>query len=265
MYNINWNTAVSRSMHEAIKMFDAVPMSNDIAPEYRIASYFIRASLLHTALEQGMKFLHSIKYPQEKHQKTHTLEEVYKSLPQEDQRSLDNAFADAVKFYGFRPWQSEQTHLANLNIYLATTAQSKRFAQYRYWAVEKEKSWLSEPLSDLVISRELIRFIADQLTDFGMAKGGPFTVSQLVEHTIAGSLNMQRYKPFPKRLQEDYDGWKTDDDALMEWLKHQNSFLAAIKRAYEHRFEIINEQASTVLRNVYCSTCWVVNHAKGAL
>lgn len=251
MNTIDWKIAVSRSMEEAIEMFDAVPMRNDATLEYQAASYSIRASLLHTALEQGMKFLYRIKHPQKNHPKTHTLDEVYKSLPQDDQQSLDKAFADAVKFYGFRPWRDDQKHLANLDTYLTTTGQSERFETYRYWAVEEKKSWLSETLSDVIISRELIRFIADQISGFGKAKGGPFTVSQLVEYTITRSLNDRRIQLFPERVQNDYDGWKADDGTLIEWLKHQESFLSAMRYACENQFEILNEQASEVLRNVH--------------
>ena len=248
---INWDIAVPRPLQEAITMFDAAPMYEDLSKAYNVGSYCIRASLLHTALEQGMKAMRQRSFPKAKPCKGHALNEVYKATGQANQRLLEAAFTDAVKFYGFRPQQPDQAHLTDLRKYFAETGQEKRFQEYRYWAVEEKEAWLDEPLAVLRINRELVRFMADLLSKRESRIGGPFTVSQLVENKIKDALFRRRYQPLPQREQTDYDGWKADDDALTGWLSSHTSLLSAMRSAFEQRFAVVNEQASRVLRRVY--------------
>ena len=248
---LDWVTVAANALEEAIEMFDAVPMKNDLSPEYSIPSYAIRASMLHTALELGMKAILKQHHGSRAVPRTHELVKIYLQLPARLQQKLDNAFTDAVHFYGFRTERDDLTHLADLQTYLGATGGEGRFVAYRYWALESNKGWLAEPMAILCINREMARYIADKLTGFASAIGGPFTISQLVERNIAEALFRRRYQPLPQREQEDPEGWRTDDNALTEWLGSQDSLLSAMKSAFQLDFNIVNEQSADVLRRVH--------------
>ena len=250
-HQMDWTTAVARALEESIEMFDAVPMHNDLALEYSIPSYALRASMLHTALEQGMKEILRQHYGPTAIPHTHELKKVHQLLPERHRQELNNAFEDAVKFYGFRTERNDLKHLSDLKTYLRTTSNDERFKIYRYWAIEREEHWLAYPQADLLLSREIVRYIADKLTGFDKDIGGPFTVSQAVERKIEETLFRRCYQPLPQREQEDPDGWKADDDQLTEWLNGYSSCLTAIKYAFHSDFNVVNKQASDILRNVH--------------
>lgn len=259
---MDWTSGIAQTLVETLKMVDAVPLSNDLAPEYALASYAPKASMLHSALELGMKALnddfdHKC-YPSRKKcakckkYRIHGLAKVYTHITSPDVKNqLKAAFGDAVSFYGFQVERDKWQHLADLETYLAKTGDKDLFEVYRYWALEKKDDLLSKEIPILFLSREMVRFIADLLSDFGSGEGGPFPVSELVEQEIGEALSRGRSKSYIKRAQECPEEWEAEDDALTAWLQGHPSLRLAMKKAVERNFAALNSQANGVLSAVH--------------
>ena len=163
-------------------------------------------------------------------------------------------------FYGFPVGQDKWQHLADLKTCLAATGGKDLFAVYRYWALEKKDALLSREIPILFLSREMARFIADLLSDFGSGEGGPFPVSELVEQEIREALFRQRYQPLSSRAQECPEEWKADDDDLTAWLQGHLSLRLAMKDAVEHNFAALNSQANGILRVTHADLAEITDY-----
>lgn len=243
--NLDWTIAIAQALEETLKHFDAVPLSNDLALEYSLPSYTLKANMLHFALEEGMKeqiknFAH-----------THDLAKIYLQMPRAKQELLSTAFKDAVSFYGFRVERDEWNHLTDLETYFRVTGTGDLFEDFRYWALEKDVAWLSSQIPVLFLSREMVRFISDVLTGYGRGVGGPFTVSALVERGIYETLTRNRLNNHLRRYNEDLAGWTADDKVLGEWIQGHSSWLLVLKDAYKHNFDVVNDQGNAVLHSTY--------------
>ena len=259
---MDWTSGIAQTLVETLKMVDAVPLSNDLAPEYALASYAPKASMLHSALELGMKALNDNfdpaccpsmkKCTKCKKYLIHDLAKVYSHITSPDVKNqLKAAFGDAVSFYGFPVRRAKWQHLADLKTYLAATGGKDLFEVYRYWALEKKDDLLSKEIPILFLSREMVRFIADLLINFRSGEGGPFPVSELVEQEIREALGRGRSESYIKRAQECPEEWQEDDNSLIAWLQGRPSLRLAMKEAVEHNFDALNSQANGVLRAVH--------------
>ena len=243
MDDIKWGLAIARSLEEALTMYDAVPFTNDSAFEYSVPSYAIKASVLHTAMEQGIKCLIQISGAQPA--KTHDLAKVYQQLNQSIQDRLNDAFKDAVSFYGYRKDRADLQFLTSLPGYLSSTATPDRFTDYRYWALEQNDTWTNANLAHLPLNRELVRFLADEIKAFGRYIGRPCTLSQTIEREIERRIAYHLNRTLPQ------DEDQSPREQLIHWLHSHNSLLLAMKEAYRQQFHVVNYITSEVLRSAY--------------
>ena len=245
MLEPNWKQGVAQTLLETIKIIDNVPLNNDISPEFFTGSFAPRASLLHTALELGMKSLNKDFDQNLKEHRTHDLIKVYNQITNPETKTwLQEAFANAVAFYGFNPNQKQYAHLKNIKAYLEKTGKPDAFSQYRYWALEQKLEWLSRELIEttLILNREMARFIAHNLKNYGKSLGGPFYLSTMIEIEIE-----TRVLQNCAGTQEQADQWPV----LLNWAKQHPSWLEAMKDAYQQEFNLLNEYAGPVLRKAY--------------
>ena len=243
MDDIKWGHAIARSLEEALAMYDAVPFTNDIALEYSVPSYAIKASVLHTAMEQGIKCL--VQMSGAHPARTHHLPDVYQQLNQSNLDRLNDAFTDAVSFYGYRKDRADLHFLTSLPGYLNATATQDRFTDYRYWALEQNDTWTNANLALLPLNRELVRFLADEIKTFGRYIGRPCTLSQTIEREIDRRIAYHLNRTLP--LDED----QSPRGQLIHWLRSHNSLLLAMKEAYRQQFQVVNCMASEVLQSAY--------------
>ena len=247
---VDGRRSVANELYEAIQTFDAVPMSMDLAPEHWRPSYTKKAESLHSSLEKGMKWmcvdgeLTDCLHRKFRYEWRHDLPKIYRGLSKSNSKLrelLDGAFTDAVSFYQID--RKEWTYLCDLKIYLKKTGTEEMYQKFRYWHSDRESDLFDgRPLPDLLINREMVRFIYDVLDGYDNRyddhDGGPFFVSQLVEREIRNSLYQESYG---------------DNRILWQWVARHDSLLLAIKDAYEHDFDVLNEWSNTVLKGVYDS------------
>lgn len=243
--------SVTSTLNEAIKMFDAVPMSDDVVLSYGLASYTTRAALFHYALELGMKYMsHAYK-------NTHQLVKIYRGLSGSDRELLDKAFKDAVSFYGFKVARDEWKHMRDFDTYLAKTGDNNLFLDFRYWPLDGESGLFESRirLPDPIINREMVRFISDVIRGDGKVGEG-FFVSKLVDIEVQKSFHQKGYQDNGnlRRFNEDPEALEEDFQILRQWVVNEHdSLMLAIKDAYEHDFDVLNDWGNTVLRSVYTS------------
>ena len=225
--------SVANTLDDAIRMFDAVPMSNSLASEFWQPHYAARAVLFHYALELGMKCMSP------GYRNTHQLVKIYRGLRGSDKKMLNEAFMDAVSFYGLQVDCDEWMHMSKFDTYLDKTGDDILFQKIRYSPLEGVSDLFEKPLPDLLINREMVRFIYDVLTGYDNHDGGPFFVSQLVERSIRNSFYQEAHG---------------DNLILRQWvLNEHDSSLSAIKDAYEHGFDVLDDWSNTILKGVYNS------------
>ena len=194
---IDWRKAIVNSLRETVRLCDEVPLRDDFAIEFKVPHFALRASLLHFGMEQGMKAL--IKRDGMKYDRGHDLCRAYKALPLEMRQLLDGCFEDARDFYQIEIVE-QRVHLKSLEQYLLAIGSHKQFEDYRYWALEKADDWFANPVMELRITRELVRFIADELSDSGEVIGDPFFLSARLERSLKHC--------FPRRIPPH---WSEDD------------------------------------------------------
>ena len=257
--------SVANELYESIQTFDAVPMSMDLAPEFWRPSYTKKAEPLHSSLEKGMKWMGVDGEPSDRFIKEfekkfrrwrHDLVEIYRGLSDSDRELLDKAFNDAVSFYGIQTDRKGWKHFRCLKTYLEKTGTEKMYQKLRYWHSDVESDLFEKPTPDLLINREMVRFIYDVLTGHDNPDGGPFSVSQLVEREILESFIREGYvaNVNSQRYREDHQALEEDIRLLWQWaLNERDSLLLAIKDAYEHNFDVLNDWGNTVLKGVYVS------------
>ena len=219
---IDWQRAVATSLADIVRMYDAAPFTGDLAPEHGVPPFALRASLLHFGMEQGMKALVKRYKPDTSNKEMrdigHSLHRAYKALDPNARCSLDDCFEDARCFYEIKP-AGQWKHLKDLEQYLQAIGSEKQFEDYRYWALDKDEWFRHRPLMELRIARELVRFIGDDLGNFGRAIGGPFFLSErlerllqdcLMSHTIPinwGEDDIQQHYQDAFRLREKAGSW----------------------------------------------------------
>ena len=252
--------SVASTLNEAIGMVDAEPTINDFIAHLSLPTYTTRAILLHSALELGMKCLRvdgelTDSLIKKFHSWGHNLVKIYRGLSDSDRELLDKAFKDAVSFYGFQVNRDEWTHMSDFDTYLAETGDKGLFLNFRYWYFEGDSRLFGSPMPDLLINREMARFISDALTGRDNLDGGPFSVSRLVNYQISETLRhqLQLDNASMRRFNEDPQGYETDCLELFKWLREHSSLLLALKDAYVHNFDVLNEWNNTVLSSVYAS------------
>ena len=242
--------SVANTLDEAIRTFDAASITNDLALEFWMPSYSAQALSLHNALEKGMKYLSS------DYKRTHDLEAIYRRLSISKRESIDGAFGDAVSFFEVQIDREEWIHMRDCKIYLGITGDKDAYQKLRFWDLEGNSDLFEKPLPDLLINREMVRFIYDVIIGYDNREGGPFFVSQLVDQEILASFIREGYVANSKsqRSDEEPDALKEDIRMLWQWvLNEHDSLLLAIKDAYEHNFDVLNEWCNTVLKGVYDS------------
>ncbi len=227
-------------------MFDAVPMSDDVLLSHKLAAYTTRAALLHSSLEIGMKCMAPA------HKNTHQLVKIYRGLSKSDRELLDKAFKDAVSFYGFQVDRDEWTHMSDFDTYLTETGDKDLFLNLRYWALEGEPSLAHRRMPDLRINREMVRFISNVIRGNSKVGEGVF-VSQLVDIEIQKSFHQKRYMDNgnSRRFNKEREAWEDDNRILLQWASQHCSLLSALKYAYKHNFDVLNDWGNTVLFSVY--------------
>lgn len=250
----NKNLSVAKTLDEVIRVFDDVPMLNDLATEFWLSSYAVRASLFHYALELGMKCMSSYE------KKRHTLMDIYRAWPESerDMRDLlDSAFEDARASHGVQFDREGWMHLRDFESYLRGTGDGGLFQDLRYWPLDGESDLFERPspLPDLLISREMVRFMSDVLQSTDSQVGDELFVSQLVDQEIHASFHQEGYvdNGNSQRFNEEPEALEEDNRILRQWVARHDSLLLAIKDAYEHDFDVLNEWSNTVLKGVYDS------------
>ena len=243
------NLSVASTLDDAIRMFDAVPMSNDLAPEFWQPRYAARAVLFHYALELGMKCMSP------GYRNTHQLVKIYRGLRGSDKKMLNEAFMDAVSFYGLQVDCDEWMHMSKFDTYLDKTGDDILFQKIRYSPLEGVSDLFEKPLPDLLINREMVRFIHDVLTGYDNHDGGPFFVSQLVDAEVHRAFlrKVAKDNSNPQLSKEDSEAYKKNHQIFRQWVTRHDSLLLAIKDAYEHDFDVLNDWGNTVLKGVYDS------------
>lgn len=257
--------SVANTLNEAIGMVDAEPMSNDFLVHSSLPTYTMRAILLHSALELGMKCMCvdgdlSDRLLKEYNNKFkswgHDLVKIYRKLSDSDRELLDMAFKDAVSFYGLQVDRDEWTHMSDFETYLAKTGDKDLFLNFRYWYFEGDSRLFGGHMPDLTISREMARFISDVLNGYDNYDGSPVFVSKLVDIEVQKSFHQKGYQDNGnlRRFNEDPEALEEDFQILRQWVVNEHdSLMLAIKDAYEHDFDVLNDWSNTVLRSVYTS------------
>ena len=243
----NLRHSVTSTLNEAIKIFDAVPMSDDVLLSYKLAAYTTRAALFHSSLEIGMKCMSPA------HKNTHQLVKIYRGLSKSDRELLDKAFKDAVSFYDFQVNRKEWQHMRDFDTYLAETGDKDLFLNLRYWALEGETDLAQWRMPDLQINREMVRFISDVIRGAGKVGEGDF-VSQLVDIAVQKSFDQKGYEDNgnSRRSNKEHEALEEDNRILRRWAVNEHgSLLLALKYAYEHNFDVLNDWGNTVLISVY--------------
>lgn len=233
-YAANW------ALEELLKQYDLMPSSNDLFWPVNLANFTTRAYPLHMGLELGMKSLIRHVNPRSL---GHNLDACYRNLPSEHQTALDDAWNDAVEFYGFDATLPHLKHLLPLETYLKATGSSTRFVDYRYWPLEvSEKDlnvipepWASAPVTLLELNRELLRYLSDLIGGWGGKVGGPYLLTDLVEHSVMMAISsntpaMKDYlskpragqRPFTNYLKELFDTDQRTAAAIAEKLGRTN-------------------------------------------
>ena len=273
--------SVANTLFEAIRMFDAVPMSNDVTKEHWLPSYAMRAAMFHHALELGMKCMCvddktcvdgdtcvesdpcaeddlCSRLLNKFGSWSHNLVKIYNGLSKSnrDMRNLlDSAFEDARSFYGVRINREEWKHMRHFERYLHQTAGKDSFRNFRYWYFEGDSDLFGRRMPELLINREMVRFISDVLNSDISQTGEDLFVSKLVDQEILGAFqkgcedngNSQQFNEYPEALEENFR-------ILWQWaVNEHDSLLLAIKDAYEHDFDVLNDWGNTVLKSVYNS------------
>lgn len=230
--------ATHRALEELLKQYDLMPSSNDLLWPVNLANFTTRAYPLHMGLELGMKALIG-----REDFKTHRLDACYRRLLDEHKTALDNAWNDAVAFYGFDPTLPHLKHLLPLETYLKATGSGKRFEDYRYWPLgvsENDlnsipKPWASAPMTVLELNRELLRYLSALIGGWGRKVGGPYLLTDLVEHSVMMAISsntpaMKDYlskpragqRPFTNYLKELFDADQHTAAAIAEKLGQPN-------------------------------------------
>lgn len=245
--------SVASTLREAIRTFDATSVANDLALEFWMPYYAAQALSFHNSLEKGMKYLSS------DYKNTHDLAAIYRRLSKSKRKLgelLDGAFDDTASFYGIQIDRKRWNHFRDFELYLSVTGDNTSYQNLRFWDLEENSDLFEKPLPDLLINRELVRFIYDVLTGYDNDDGGPFFVSQLVEREIRNSFHRKGYEDNGnwQRSMEDPEALEEDNRMLRQWVVNEhNSLLSALEDAYRHNFDVLNHWSNTVLKDVYAS------------
>lgn len=213
-YAANW------ALEGLLKLYDLMPSSNGSLLPVNLANFTARAYPLHMGLELGMKSLIRHDNPRIL---GHNLDACYRNLPSEHQTALDDAWNDAVEFYGFDATLPHLKHLLPLETYLKATGSSTRFVDYRYWPLEvSEKDlnvipepWASAPVTLLELNRELLRYLSDLIGGWGGKVGGPYLLTGLVENSVMMAISsnipaMKDYFSKPRTGQQPFTNYFKD-------------------------------------------------------
>lgn len=245
---IDWQRAVATSLADIVRMYDAAPFTGDFSPEHGVPHFALRASLLHYGIEQGMKALVRRDKPDagtaEMKKLSHSLHSTYKALDPDARCLLDDCFEDARCFYEIKP-AGRWKHLKDLEQYLKAIGSKKQFEAYRYWALDKDDWFAHRPLMELRITRELVRFIGDDLTNFSGAIGGPFFLSGRLEQMLKLCLpsripphwsedDSRRHYQDAYRLRNEAGSWlRVLERAVRENFAGQEGVQLLLRRQYE--------------------------------
>lgn len=239
---IDWRKAIVNSLRETVRLCDEVPLRDDFAIEFKVPHFALRASLLHFGMEQGMKAL--IKRDGMKYERGHDLSRAYKAMSLEMRQLLDGCFEDARDFYQIEIAE-QRVHLKSLEQYLLAIGSHKQFEDYRYWALEKGDDWFANQVMELRITRELVRFIADELGNFGRKVGGPFFLSKRLERSLEDCFprlipshwsedDSRQYYQDAFRLRDEVGSWlRLLEIAVRENFAGQEGVQLLLRRQYE--------------------------------
>ena len=183
---------IRESIRDAIHILDSVPMHRDLIPETMIVQLTNRVPMAHLAIERGLKAL--IANATGSRDPIHSLNRLYRDLQGCDKNSadfLDEAFDDAVRFYGYNINDKGFGHFRSLDEYLSKVGTGRAFDALRYWAIgESPEGENPIPFISLAIHRELLvavwwLFI---LTQQDIVKGRRESVSRRVERIVTDAM-----------------------------------------------------------------------------
>ena len=121
---------IQRSIWDAIDILDSAPMHRDLIPETMIVQLTNRGPMAHLAIERGLKAL--IANATGNRNSIHSLNRLYRDLKGCDKNSadfLDEAFDDAVRFYGYSVDDKGFGHFRSLDEYLSKVGTGEPLAR----------------------------------------------------------------------------------------------------------------------------------------
>ena len=142
---------VRESISDAINILDSAPLRPSMFSQLNIMQLGNRIPVAHLAIEHGLKALIREKADNDSafevlrwlddgnKGKRHRLANLYSKLREVDDdqaKFLEEAFNDAVKFFGYNTGRNGFKHFESAESYLCKVATDKVFNAMRYWVIE---------------------------------------------------------------------------------------------------------------------------------
>ncbi len=229
---------IQESIRDVINILDSAPIRWDLVSDTNIIQLTNRIPIAHLAIERGLKAL--ITESGGELERTHSLARLYRAFQECDVASadyLENAFADAVQFFGYNVNRKGFRQFRSLDIYLSKVGTEDAFDELRYWAIGESNGEASPiPYISLPIHRELLCALWCLFLPSSRE-----TVSGRVEREVSEEM-------FSRRL----IGYSSDDTHkeqsvhwYMSWLRSHASPRGAMEEAYRKGFALIDDEFIT--------------------
>ena len=118
---------------QVIRLIDSTPFRRDMVPGVNVAQIALHAHNAHLGIDRAIQSL--LRYEEADYEQRHSLPYLFRRLQQVNigaAEFLENAFDDAVRFYGYNPNRDGFGDLQGLEAYLAATGGEKAYNDMRY-------------------------------------------------------------------------------------------------------------------------------------
>ena len=237
---------IQESLADVISILDSAPMHRDLLRDKMILQLTNRVPIAHLAMERGLKAL--IADAGRTTDPIHSLNKLYRDLKECDKDSADflaEAFADAVRFFGYNVNVKGFKHFRSLDAYLSRVGTENAFNALRYWAIgESPKGGNPIPYISPLIHRELL-YALRCLFILSPRE----TVSGRVERIVADAMFSGRQISYGS----DDAGKEQSVHWYRDWLfKEHTTCCSALEEAVTQGFVVTDDQfVVQTLRDAY--------------
>ena len=236
---------IQESIKDVIAILDSAPIRLDLIPDANIVQLTNRIPIAHLAIERGLKVL--ITESGRTIERTHSLGKLYRVFQECNAESadyLENAFSDAVGFFGYNVNRTGFRQFRSLDIYLSRVGTEDAFEELRYWAIGEFSGKQSPiPYISLSIHRELLcalwcLFLPSRRE----------TVSERVERELSAAMFNRRHMIYSP----DDTERESSVHWYIGWLNEHASLCKALEEAVYKNYAVIDDEFVTqTLREAY--------------